>query len=49
MPDAARLTTALDDRYRIERELGAGGMATVHLAGGAVNRDAHPRVPSWTW
>ena len=25
---AARLTTALADRYRIERELGAGGMAT---------------------
>ena len=28
----ARLTTALTDRYRIERELGAGGMATVYLA-----------------
>ena len=27
-----RLTTALQDRYRIERELGAGGMATVYLA-----------------
>ena len=27
-----RLTTALADRYRIERELGAGGMATVYLA-----------------
>jgi eukaryotic-like serine/threonine-protein kinase len=27
-----RLTTALSDRYRIERELGAGGMATVYLA-----------------
>ena len=26
------LTTALSDRYRIERELGAGGMATVYLA-----------------
>jgi eukaryotic-like serine/threonine-protein kinase len=26
-----RLTTALTDRYRIERELGAGGMATVYL------------------
>ncbi|WKW11390.1 protein kinase [Pseudogemmatithrix spongiicola] len=30
IPD--RLTTALEDRYRIERELGAGGMATVFLA-----------------
>ena len=29
---AARLTAALADRYRIERELGAGGMATVYLA-----------------
>src|SRR5512137_1812857 len=27
-----RLTTSLADRYRIERELGAGGMATVYLA-----------------
>jgi serine/threonine-protein kinase len=33
MSDAlARLTAALADRYRIERELGAGGMATVYLA-----------------
>jgi serine/threonine-protein kinase len=30
IPD--RLTAALADRYRIERELGAGGMATVYLA-----------------
>jgi eukaryotic-like serine/threonine-protein kinase len=31
--DAAdRLTSALADRYRIERELGRGGMATVYLA-----------------
>jgi serine/threonine-protein kinase len=29
-PDA--LTAALADRYRIDRELGAGGMATVYLA-----------------
>jgi serine/threonine-protein kinase len=28
----AGLTAALADRYRIERELGAGGMATVYLA-----------------
>ena len=27
-----RLTAALADRYRIDRELGAGGMATVLLA-----------------
>ncbi len=27
-----RLTTALADRYRLERDLGAGGMATVYLA-----------------
>jgi hypothetical protein len=33
MPDlSSRLTAALADRYRIERELGAGGMATVYLA-----------------
>ena len=27
-----RLSTALADRYRIEREVGQGGMATVYLA-----------------
>jgi len=33
MTDAVtRLTTVLADRYRTERELGAGGMATVYLA-----------------
>jgi serine/threonine-protein kinase len=33
MPDTIdRLKAALADRYRIERELGAGGMATVYLA-----------------
>ncbi|HEX7122207.1 MAG TPA: protein kinase [Gemmatimonadaceae bacterium] len=31
-PDTARLRTALATRYAIERELGAGGMATVYLA-----------------
>jgi serine/threonine protein kinase len=30
VPD--RLTAALADRYRLERELGQGGMATVYLA-----------------
>src|SRR5689334_9573364 len=33
MPDPqSPLSTAVADRYRIERELGAGGMATVYLA-----------------
>ena len=32
MADIARLNAALEGRYRIERELGAGGMATVYLA-----------------
>ncbi len=32
MTDAVRLSTALEGRYTIERELGAGGMATVYLA-----------------
>ena len=33
MPDiTSRLTTALADRYAIQEELGAGGMATVYLA-----------------
>ena len=27
-----RLSTALSERYKIERELGQGGMATVYLA-----------------
>ncbi len=31
-PDPTRLAAALADRYRIERELGTGGMATVYLA-----------------
>jgi Tol biopolymer transport system component len=31
-PTGERLVSALADRYRIERELGAGGMATVYLA-----------------
>jgi serine/threonine-protein kinase len=30
--DSGRLAAALADRYRIERELGRGGMATVYLA-----------------
>jgi eukaryotic-like serine/threonine-protein kinase len=31
-PTESRIAAALADRYRIERELGAGGMATVYLA-----------------
>jgi serine/threonine-protein kinase len=42
--EGARLRTALADRYRIERELGAGGMATVYLAENVRHRRrvAHP-------
>ncbi len=29
---ASRLSTALADRYSIQQEIGAGGMATVYLA-----------------
>ena len=32
MTTTASLTAALADRYRVERELGQGGMATVYLA-----------------
>jgi serine/threonine-protein kinase len=32
MTDVSRLTTAIADRYAIEREVGTGGMATVYLA-----------------
>src|SRR6059036_3620354 len=32
MSETTRLTAALAGRYAIERELGAGGMATVYLA-----------------
>ncbi len=33
MPEiTSRLSTALADRYKIERHLGEGGMATVYLA-----------------
>jgi len=31
-PDLDRLRAGLSDRYRLERELGQGGMATVYLA-----------------
>ena len=39
----ARLATALADRYRFERELGAGGMATVFLAEG-LKHDRHVAI-----
>ena len=32
MTTLSQLAAALGDRYRLERELGAGGMATVYLA-----------------
>ena len=32
MTQTDRLNSALTDRYRIERELGTGGMATVYFA-----------------
>src|ERR671923_1920823 len=33
MPElVSRLQSALSDRYRVDREVGAGGMATVYLA-----------------
>ena len=32
MPNPPEITSALSDRYVIEREIGAGGMATVYLA-----------------
>ncbi|MGE0441194.1 MAG: protein kinase [Gemmatimonadales bacterium] len=50
---AARLTAALDGRYRIERILGAGGMATVFLAHEAkhdrpvVLKVLRPEVARW--
>ena len=41
MPELlGRLQSALADRYRLEREIGAGGMATVYLAAGPPARPA---------
>ena len=49
MPDLLdRLKTALADRYRIEREIGAGGMATVYLAEDLKHqRKVHVRLLRW--
>jgi serine/threonine-protein kinase len=38
----ARLASALADRYRIERQLGAGGMATVYLAADLKHEESPP-------
>jgi hypothetical protein len=40
-----RLSAALSDRYRIERELGQGGMAAVYLAGNLRWQDRRFAVP----
>jgi serine/threonine-protein kinase len=41
-----RLAAALEGRYTIERELGAGGMATVYLAHGE-RPDRHGHGGDW--
>jgi hypothetical protein len=41
----ARLATALESRYRVGRQIGVGGMATVYLAHDLRHeRDFHPRL-----
>ncbi len=42
----ARLSTALADRYKLERHLGEGGMATVYLA---EDRKHHRQVVVKEW
>jgi hypothetical protein len=45
MVPLSQLITALADRYRLERELGQGGMATVCLAQDLTLRpDGHRRI-----
>ena len=43
-----RLSAALADRHAIERELGQGGMATVHLAEDTNTTAVRSRCPSRT-
>ena len=42
-PLAPRLTAALEDRYRLERELGQGGMATDSVLSVGMEPGADPR------
>lgn len=44
--NAERRKAALADRYRIERALGAGGMATVYLAHDLRREMNRPSTPS---
>ena len=47
MPElVSRLQSALEERYRLDREIGAGGMATVYLAhAGSRSRCSAPSSP----
>jgi len=47
MTDALERLTA--DRYTVEREIGAGGMATVYLAHETRHRSRKPYISSTSW